>query len=383
MAAGAVEALAARGLQVAGGVVVAHTQGGDARHGLEVALGDHPVPQRGSLAAADRIGAAASGVPPGDDAIVLMSGGATSLMAGPVPDVAFEEVQALFTRLLASGAGIELMNAIRKRVLRWGAGRLAVALQARRVHCLIASDVVGNDPAFIASGPCVPDPLTASELISRLDAAGLVAALPPGIRSHIADVAAGRATETPKASHPRFTTTSSSVILDRHTAVRGAVASLAGAGVAALVQEAPLVGEAAAVGEQVARRVLDARAGTSRPACLVSSGEPTVRLGADHGVGGRCQELALAAAGVLRHAGAAAAGITILAAGTDGRDGPTDAAGAIVDAGTWDAIARAGVDPSLALARHDAHTALAAAGALFRTGPTGTNVNDLVLALVP
>ena len=152
--------------------------------------------------------------------------------------------------------------------------------------------------------------------------------------------------------------------------------------------EEPLRGEARECGERLARALVVARTRqrrdrTMRTLCMLWGGETTVTLGTGLvGEGGRSQELALAAARVLGDAGAAAEGIALLAAGTDGRDGPTDAAGALVTHATWDAIARAGGNPAFALARHDSYRALARAGALLRTGPTGTNVMDVVIAVV-
>jgi glycerate-2-kinase len=195
-------------------------------------------------------------------------------------------------------------------------------------------------------------------------------------------VAGGRLEETPGPGNARFAATLASIILDRHDALRGVAQALGRDGITARVQAAPLAGEAATAGALVARTAVEEAREGPGSRCLVFSGETTVRLGVDPGRGGRCQELALAAARILDGAGDEAAGITILAAGTDGRDGPTDAAGGVVDRTTWRAIAAAGLNPAAALERHDAFTALDAAGALLRTGPTGTNVNDLVLALI-
>lgn len=381
MAVGAVEALAARGVRCAGGLVIAHDRRADAAHGLPVMVGDHPVPSTGSFRAAERLADVIAGIPASDDALVLVSGGATSLAAGPVAGVSREDLSATFDALLASGTDIEVMNAIRKRILRWGAGRLAIALHARAVHCLIASDVIGNDPAFVASGPCVPDVLSASDVIDRAARAHLLDALPRAVRAYLERVAQGEAPETPGVELPRFATTTTSIILDRHSAMRGAEAALRDAQVEVTVDPDPVVGPADLAGERLARDAI-ARATTPARLAVVRSGETTVALDEHSGRGGRCQELALAAAHILDDAGAAARGITLLAAGTDGRDGPTDAAGAIVDADTWRAIAAAGFDPDAALRRHDAFPALAAAHALLRAGPTGTNVNDLMLTLV-
>jgi glycerate-2-kinase len=383
MARGAVQALEKRRVVLSGGIVVAQARPSDPVEPLEFAIGDHPVPSDQSFAAASQLGRLLTRVPSSDDAIVLVSGGATSLIAAPVPPIPDPDIAQLFKTLLASGADIELMNALRKRVLRWGAGRLAVALRARRIHCLVASDVIGNDPAFIASGPCVPDSLTSRDVLASAAVAGLLPSLPDAVRDYINDVAAGRGEETPKPDHPRFASTTTTVILDRGHAIRGAVEALRDAGIVAEVHSEPLTGRASLAGTHVVDAALSlANHVAAVPRCVVYSGETTVQLGARHGRGGRCQELALSAARALHEAGESARGITVLAAGTDGRDGPTEAAGAIVDATTWSRAEAAGVDADAALRDHDSNPALDAAGALLRTGPTGTNVNDLVLVLL-
>lgn len=378
MASGALTACRTRGMSVAGGLVITHAPDESATHGLPVAIGDHPVPGAGSSDAAARLATLMHDITPTQDAIVLVSGGATSLAAGPAEGIESGDLPALFEALLASGADIELMNAIRKRALRWGAGRLATMLGARRVHCLIASDVPSNDVAFIASGPCVPDELSASDVLDRIDRAGLRETIPAAVIDLLDRQAAGNTPETPKPDHPRFASTTTRIILDRHVAANAAASAARAAGMRVLVETRALNGDAAAAGEAVARQALVTRG----PRLLVWSGETTVQLGDDPGRGGRCQELALSAARILHDAGTAANGITILAAGTDGRDGPTDAAGAVADNTTWSRVAQAGVDPAQALQRHDAFTALDAAGALIRTGPTGTNVNDIVLTVI-
>ena len=380
MASGAMEALRDRNVPVAGGLVVANTPDETATHGLEAIEGDHPIPGASSFEAADRVSALAAGTTGDSDAIVLISGGATSLIAGPVPGIRERELQETFSALLASGADIELMNAVRKRLLRFGAGRLAIALNSRRVHCLIASDVVGNDPASIASGPCVADTSTAHETRVRARKAGAWEALPAAVRAHIDAMADGRLPDVPPRDHPRFASTSAQVILDRTDAERGAASSAANLGAAVEVRLDPLSGEASDAGREFASQLLTRERNNIE--CVIWSGETTVSLGRKPGRGGRCQEFALACAMSLEAAGSVARGIAVLAAGTDGRDGPTDAAGAIIDATTCAEMRRNGVDPVAALGAHDSYRALEGAGALLKTGPTGTNVNDLVIALL-
>lgn len=378
MARGALDALRARGVATAGGLVIAPAGDGAARLGIRTAIGDHPVPGERSFAAAERLGDALARVEPSQDAVVLISGGATSLMAAPVDGVSTDDLRALFTALLSSGADITAMNAIRKLVLRFGAGRLATALRSRRVHCLIASDVIGDDPAIIASGPCVPDPSGARH--RALDTS-IRHAIPEAVRRYIGDVVAGRRPDSPRANHERFASTSTRVILSRADAERGAAEAAHARGVNVDVIPEPMRGEAAAIGARFARQLVEQTPPQS-PTCVIWSGESTVTLGAEHGEGGRCQEFALTAALELESAGARARGISVLAAGTDGRDGPTDAAGAIVDGTTCATIRASGADPNDALARHASYRALERAGALLKTGLTGTNVNDLVIALI-
>jgi glycerate 2-kinase len=380
MASGALDALRARGASVIGGLVVANAPDDFATHGLEALEGDHPTPGARSLAAAERLTALLAETTPDSDAIVLVSGGATSLIAAPVPGVSESELRDTFSALLASGADISLMNAIRKRVLRFGAGRLAIALGSRTVHCLIASDVIGNDTAAIASGPCVPDRTSAHDARARAIAAGAWDSLPQNVREQLDNMANRRALDVPPPDHPRFASTSVHVILDRSDAERGAEDAARQLGALVTVFTTPLTGDAANAGCEFAGEVLRReRIGTE---CIIWSGEPTVKLDGAAGTGGRCQEFALACAESLEAAGADANGITVLAAGTDGRDGPTDAAGAIVDSRTFSDIRNRGYDPTLALQRHDSYHALDSVGALLKTGPSGTNVNDLVVAVI-
>jgi glycerate 2-kinase len=380
MASGADEALRTTGVSVAGGIVVAHEADPSATHGFESVVGDHPTPRARSFAAARRLSEVVAQPTSETDAIVLVSGGATSLMAAPVSGLTAQELQDTFTVLLSSGADIALMNAIRKRLLRFGAGRLAVALGSRTVHCLIASDVIGNDPAAIASGPCVADTIGARETRTRAIAASIWKALPKNVRALLDAMAERRVPDVPPADHPRFASTPVHVILDRTDAERGAANAAQELGALVTVYSTPLSGDATKAGRQFAAELLARERGGAE--CIIWSGETTVTLNENSGTGGRCQEFALAVAESLDAAGTDAEGITVLAAGTDGRDGPTDAAGAIVDASTWDRIRRAGGAPEAALHKHDSYAALNAVDALLKTGPTGTNVNDLVVALI-
>lgn len=379
MAAGAVAALGERPATVLGGLVISNADDPTSAHGLPACIGDHPSPGANSFRATERLADMASSTAADADAIVLVSGGTSSLIASPIEGISHTEMTETFDSLLASGADVVLMNAVRKRLLRFAAGRLALALGTRRVHCLVASDVIGNDLSAIGSGPCVPDRTPTREVRERARAAGAWDVLPESARTLLDAMAGGRAPDVPAADHPRFATTRAQVILDRTSAEYGAAAEASRLGSAVVIREEPLTGEAADAGGRFVTELLERRFRSTE--CVVWSGETTVTLGASRGHGGRCQEFALAAALRLDEAGDAARGLTILAAGTDGRDGPTDAAGAIVNATTCRRMRDAGADPASALAAHDSYAALDAAGALLRTGPTGTNVNDLVISI--
>jgi glycerate-2-kinase len=426
MADGAVAALRDAGVVPAGGLIVAaHRPNGTPP--LPLRVGDHPIPDIGSLAAADAIARAIAEIDQGDDVLVLLSGGTTALCAAPCAELSAlvghpADAQRLLAdavaAMLARGMAIHEMNAIRRRLLRWGGGRLATALAARGARTITAlaiSDVIGDDPAVIGSGPCTADPLGADDVLALCDAHGLRGVLDAPLLRALGLAGSGAQTIVPPAaSHPAFTRVSHTVIAGNRDACDAAAEAARRDGVPeVVVADAWLEGDAASLGVAIARVALRRAASHDTACVLVWGGEPTVLLvdddaasdgdandgdqrdaGDDHAepaLGGRMQELALAAALALEspealapfdavaRARALAARITILAGGTDGRDGPTDAAGGIADALTAPRARRAGRHPDTDLRRHRSHPALEAAGALLRTGPTGTNVMDLVL----
>ncbi|MBV6522349.1 MAG: D-glycerate 2-kinase [Gemmatimonadaceae bacterium] len=388
---GAMDALRERDLSLDTAFVVGPDDYADFPPCVRALRGDHPVPGGRSRFAADELERWLPSLGAEQRVLVLVSGGATSLMAAPITDIPADDLVRVFELVLASGTDIVTMNAIRKRILRFGAGRLAVALAPRPVDLLLVSDVLTNDAAAIGSGPCTGDSLTAAKIRRMADRAGFFDALPPAVREYLDDVYHQRKPETPKPGSTLFRTVSTRIVLSNSDAVRRAAdgATRLGASPVRIIQR-PLVGEAQRAGSELAMRLIAwcqqlATAGESPDtlACTVAGGETTVTLGAAAtGLGGRCQELALAAARELHRFRPRSDSIALLAAGTDGRDGPTDAAGAIVTATTWSEIAATGIDPERALAAHDSWTALDSAGALLRTGLTGTNVNDLIVAIV-
>jgi hydroxypyruvate reductase len=284
------------------------------------------------------------------------------------------------------------MNAVRKRFTRWGAGRLARALAPTRIHCLIVSDVVGDDIPSIASGPCAPDARSSADVLALIERDGLEPFVPRALRELLRVPTVE--SEPPPPNDPVFDDVECTVVLGNRDALAAAADAARSLGAAPIrVVDEPLLDDATFTAQRLVDElvrfreasVLDAadENPTVRFACMLWGGETTVRLGAgEPAPGGRCQELALAAADALQSEGDRGLGLTLLAAGTDGRDGNTDAAGAVIDATTWDALIAGGRDPANDLAEHRSHEALDTVGALLRTGLSGTNVGDVVVGVV-
>ena len=385
MAGTAVEFLRSRELAPAGGLIVAPVEAQSPDPAIDSVPGDHPEPGSRSLAAAGALAATVSRIAPTDEVWVLLSGGTTSLIGAPEPGITPAELTAIYSLLLGSGFDIAAMNRIRKRFSRWGGGKLARALAPARVRVYVVSDVIGDDLASIGSGPCVPDPTTAREVRALLESAALWTKLPESARKAVMNAESGKTAETPKPGDQAFARVTLDLVASNRLALEAAARRAAELGLDPVVCETPLAGEASAAGASVAATLLNncvrlpiPQPTTQRP-CIIWGGETTVTLGqASTGLGGRCQELALAAARALD---GAPRGTALLAAGTDGRDGPTDAAGAIVDGSTWSAITARGRNPARDLAAHDAYHALDAADVLLRPGLTGTNVMDIVIGV--
>jgi glycerate-2-kinase len=382
MAVAAVSVAVDNELAISGGLIVAPADDATPHPSLRVVVGDHPEPGSGSRAAAEALGDVTAQVAAGDHVWVLLSGGTTSLIGAPLEGIPHGDLRDLYGTLLGSGLDISAMNRVRKRFTRWGGGKLAAALNGAMVRQFIVSDVIGDDLPSIGSGPCVPDTATATQVRTALEQAGLWTRLPGTLRALVQYTEDGTRPETPKPDHPAFASVLTEIVSSNRRAMEAAGLRAAELGLIVQADPAPLDGEASQAGISVAAtlRNYSQAPGTQGAArrCVILGGETTVTLGNDPGLGGRSQELALVAAREL----SGVPGVCLLAAGTDGRDGPTDAAGAIVDGSTWSSIAKAGRNPGTDLARHDAYPALDAVGALFRPGLTGTNVMDLVIGLV-
>lgn len=376
MAGEVVRHLDANGLRPAGGLIVGPSDRPSAHPALACVAGDHPVPGARSAQAADALTALTERIAADDVVLLLVSGGTSSLVGAPIPGVRAEDLAALHALLLGAGVPISRINAVRKRFSRWGAGRLAEALTGACVVPILLADVPNEDPAMIGSGPVSPDPLDARQVERVLRDAGIAMRVPLSIAASLGAMRAGLLPETPKPGQAAFAQVAEPFVVGNAAALDavGACASAAGLG-PVLLSRTPLQGDATAAGRVIAHALARAPAG----AVLAWGGETTVRLPDDHGLGGRCQQLALAAAEILDDLGVQDG--WLLAAGTDGRDGPGRAAGARIGPGAWRASAEAGGDPKRSLRRCDAFAALDAAAAILPARDTGTNVMDIVVAV--
>jgi hydroxypyruvate reductase len=331
----------------------------------------HPVPDARSVNAARRALEIAAATASDDLLVVLLSGGASALMALPAEGITLEDKQDTVRQLLKGGATIDELNAVRKHLSAIKGGRLAAATAAP-VITLVISDVVGDDLSVIGSGPTMPDPSTFADALAVLDRRGGRAAYPGAVVSLLERGARGEVPETPKPDDPRMTRSMARIIGGRMTAVEGAMEAARSRGYHVHVIEKPIVGEARAAARTFTADVRRAAATLARPACVVGAGETTVVV-KGRGVGGRNQEFTLAMI---------SSGLVFGSIGTDGIDGPTDAAGAIVDPTTAERAAALGLDPQRFLDNNDSYHFFGALDDLVRTGPTGTNVGDVQVALI-
>ncbi len=372
-------AVAALGGRFAGAVLVL-PPGGDASlpPGCRVILGGHPVPDEGSVAGGRAILELAERLGADDHLLCLISGGGSALMTLPPAGLPLADVQATTEALLRAGATIGELNAVRKHLDRLKGGRLARAAAPARTLALVLSDVVGDPLDVIASGPVSPDPTTFADAVGAIRRRRVWDALPAAVRQHLDRGLRGEAEESPKQGDRCFERVEARIVGSNRLAAEAALAEAGRRGYAARLLGTELTGEAREVGRGLAETALAERAGpSSGPACLVAAGETTVTV-TGGGSGGRNQELALGAALALDGRD----GVLVASAGTDGIDGPTDAAGAVVDGATVARARELGLDPRRALADNDAYSFFRALGDLIVTGPTGTNVMDVQVVLV-
>lgn len=383
MAHGASDAL---GEALRGGVVIAPDAPADAPASMPrdviAFAGGHPMPNDEGVRGAQAAVRLLRELGPESRALVLISGGASALMTLPVDHVALDDIVATSRALMAAGADIRELNCVRKHLDRLKGGLMAKISAGAAIRALVLSDVIGDPLDVIGSGPLVPDPTTYDDAIAVLRDRGVWGALPRSVTAHLLAGSRGEHPETPKAGDPCFANIETEIIGNNALAVQGAAAEARRRGFEVELVAAPVAGEARAAGEAFARRVLGAREAMSRrdrvgPTCIVGGGETTVTVSGS-GIGGRNLEFAAAAAIVID----GASGVAIGSVGTDGRDGPTDAAGAVVDGETALRVRAARMELADQLRNNDTLRALDAAGAVIRTGATGTNVMDVYLATI-
>lgn len=333
--------------------------------------GGHPIPTEEGLRGARALVRMIESLAADDVLLCLISGGASALMALPAEGISLDDIRELTRLLLRAGATIDELNCVRKHVDRLKGGRLAALAFPARVHALVLSDVVGDSLATIASGLTVPDPTTIADAIRVLRSRGIWSHIPPSIRTHLEH----GGDESPKPGDMRFVHGRSRVIGSNAIAAEAARAHAEKLGYSARVVTTTMIGEARDMGVAIARAIRGECDALQKRSALIFGGETTVTV-AGSGRGGRNQELALAAALELDGDW----GVTVASVGTDGIDGPTDAAGAVADCTTASRARQLGIDALAALSDNDAYNFWQALDGLVMTGPTGTNVMDIVVA---
>jgi glycerate 2-kinase len=361
------------GEKISGSLAVTKEQHESPLERLKIISASHPEPDARSVEAARRVVELVEPLEEGDLLLALISGGASALLADPAPPIQHPELKELTGALLRSGASIDEINAVRKHVSTLKGGGLVRLAAPAKTLALLLSDVVGDDTSSIASGLTAPDPTTLEDVFGIVERYSLE--LPESVERHLKS-----ASETPKPGDPTFEKVTNVLIGGGRPTAEAAAKRARELGYAPLLLSTYVTGEARSVARLYAaiiREVLDSGNPVPLPCALISGGEATVVVRGG-GTGGPNQEFTLALALELE----GVEGWAAFAADTDGGDGPTDAAGGLVSWVTARAIRKAGVDPRKALDDNDAYPALKAGDALLFTGPTGTNVNDLRVALV-
>jgi hydroxypyruvate reductase len=360
-------------------VIVKYSHARPLKH-ITLAEAGHPIPDENGFRATEKLLKLAGEADENTLLICLISGGGSALMTLPAKGLSLLDKQKTTQLLLDCGASIHEINTIRKHLSGVKGGRLAKAAYPAVLACLVLSDVVGDNLDIIASGPAVADPGTFGQCLDIIRARGLGPKLPPAVLRHLESGVRGQIPETPKKGDPAFKKVSHFHIANNYQALQAAGKKAEALGYHTLILPSPIEGEtrdAATLHAALARQILAASRPVKPPACILSGGETTVTL-RGKGKGGRNQEFALASAieiKGLEHA-------VVLSAGTDGTDGPTDAAGALADGTTAERANRLGLVPEHFLLENNAYPFFEALSDLFKTGPTLTNVMDLHILLV-
>ncbi len=366
-------ASAVLGTRLSGGVVAGPTKGTALPSCVESFAAGHPAPNRASLAAGRAAWRMLARARAGDVVLVLLSGGASSLLVLPASGITLEDKVRTTGLLLRSGASIAEVNAVRKHLSKLKGGGLALRAGEASVVSLLLSDVIGGAPSVVGSGPAAADPTTFADAWRVLVRHGLVDRVPPRVRNRLDRGRSGALAETPK---PGSVRARHSIVGDNRLALGRAAEVARELGLEPRILTHRLRGDTGRAAEWFAERIR-AVGRTPRPVCLLAGGETTVAVRGS-GRGGRNQEFALHLVDRL----AGLAGAACLSAGSDGVDGPTDAAGAFVDWRTHARAKRLGLAAADFLGRNDSRTFFSRLGDLFRPGPTGTNVMDLKIAIV-
>ncbi len=376
-------------LEVDEGLVVTHEAGTGDVPGMDIVIGGHPHPTEGSLEAGGKALAMARRCGPSDLLVVLISGGGSALLEDT--EIPMQDLRRVSALTLASGMDIVSQNIVRKHLSNVKGGHLADAASKTggNVAALIVSDIVGDPVSFIASGPTAPDETTFGDAREVLERFALWEVVPASVKTRIDAGIRGEVPETPKPGVASFRQVHNFIVATNRMACEAAIQEAERRGYHSIILTTGMSGEARDAGTHFARYALSPEewpedwppAGKEgeppqRPAAIVAGGETTVTV-RGKGIGGRNQEFVLAAASLLRDRRA-----VLLSAGTDGRDGETDAAGAVVDGTTWDRARSLGMDPSRYLDHNDSHTFFQRLGDTILTGPTGTNVMDIQILLV-
>jgi len=368
------------GHRIVDGVIVTKHGHGMPLKKIRLYEAGHPVPDQRGIEGAEEMLSLVQAAGEGGLVLCLISGGGSALMVSPAAGITLEDKQAVTRLLLACGADIHEINTIRKHLSRIKGGGLAGLAYPATLVNLILSDVVGDDLNVIASGPTVPDTSTFKDARKICQKYGIWNQVPASVRKRFDAGLQGDIPETPKAGDRIFKENCSQLVGTNMQALEAAGVKASSLGYSAMILSSTIQGEAreaAKVLAGVAREVRESGNPIAPPACILCGGETTVTIRGE-GRGGRNQEFALSAACAIENLD----DVVILAGGTDGNDGPTDAAGAIADGGTLARAAESGLDPQDHLERNDAYHFFQPLQDLLMTGPTGTNVMDVYMVMV-
>ena len=365
------------GERIAGGVVVIPRGQTAELHRIAVVHGEHPLPGPGSASGAEQINTLLAQKQASDLICFCLTGGASSLLVSPAAGISLDDKLAVNRLLLACGADIHAINTVRKHLSQVKGGGLARWAFPATLVSFILSDVIGDDLSTIGSGPTVPDPSTFLEAWAVLERYSLLEKVPVSVLTHLRQGCAGALPETLKPWDTIFAQVHNFLVGSNRLALNAAAAAARRLGFTTQVLDEPLSGDTTDTACEFARTLRTLLRTCQAPLCVLAGGETTVRV-AGQGKGGRNQEFALVVAQELQ----GETGWAVLSAGTDGIDGPTDAAGAFVDGWSIDRARERGLDPLAALKENDTYPFFAALGDLFIPGPTGTNVMDIKVVLL-